>query len=244
MRVVLEQSWQQLTVHEQTILARLAIFQGGFRQPAAEQVAGASLLNLAALVEKSLLRVDHAAADAERRGRYHMHELLRQFAAEKLAQTPTDQTDAYTAHCHYYVHVAEIQEGKLASVQGLTALIEMKEEADNLRTGWFYAIAPECQVELTPLGQYAWPLCLFYAWRSWLHNGLDLFLRAAARLDEEHALAPEQTQLAPVLGRVLLGCGLFHYYWSDLNTTRRLYQLANPCASTKPSQPLVSTWRA
>ncbi|MCE7984356.1 MAG: hypothetical protein DYG89_24545 [Caldilinea sp. CFX5] len=212
MRVVLEQSWQRLEAHEQAILARLAVFQGGFRQTAAEQVAGASLLTLAAFVEKSLLRLTET-------GRYQLHELLRQFLAEKLAQTPTAQTQAHVAHCQYYADFVTLQEAKFTNGQGLAALLAVKDEADNIRTGWLYAIAAGGALAVSALGRYAWSLCLYYAWRCWPHEGIDLFRRAATCLEAAQS-TPTDPQHPLVLGRVYLGLGLFHYYLSDLMATR------------------------
>jgi predicted ATPase len=77
MRAVFEQSWLLLSEDERLVLKRLSVFRGGFRQPAAEAVAGASLLTLSSLADKSLLYVDAS-------GRFEIHELLRQFAEERL----------------------------------------------------------------------------------------------------------------------------------------------------------------
>jgi len=56
MRAVFEHSWTLLTPDEQAIFQQLAVFRGGFRREAAELVAEATLLQLTALVDKSLLR--------------------------------------------------------------------------------------------------------------------------------------------------------------------------------------------
>ena len=77
MRAVIEASWRLLDGDQQRALARLSVFRGGFDPAAAEAVAGAEVAMLSALVERSL--VDRAEG-----GRYGLHELLRQFAAERL----------------------------------------------------------------------------------------------------------------------------------------------------------------
>ncbi len=74
---VFEQSWQLLNPRERDLLARLSVFATSFTREAAAQVSGASLADLAALVDKSLLRREGA-------GRYALHALLRQHAAEKV----------------------------------------------------------------------------------------------------------------------------------------------------------------
>lgn len=56
MRAVLASSWQYLSAKEQEILQKLSIFRGGFERFAAAEIAEASLIDLSALVNKSLSR--------------------------------------------------------------------------------------------------------------------------------------------------------------------------------------------
>ena len=76
-RAVFEHSWQLLSDEEQVVFKKLCNFGSGFDRAAAEQVAGATLFMLSKLVDKSLLmRVE--------KDRFKLHELVRQFAQEKL----------------------------------------------------------------------------------------------------------------------------------------------------------------
>src|SRR5512135_1608227 len=97
MRAVLDHSWKLLTEEEKQALARLSVFRGGFRREAAEQVAEATLVVLSTLVTKSLIR---RGGD----GRYDLHELIRQFAADHFAERSEDEQTAIQA-CHgsYYL---------------------------------------------------------------------------------------------------------------------------------------------
>ncbi|UCC75796.1 MAG: GNAT family N-acetyltransferase, partial [Anaerolineales bacterium] len=79
MRAVFDHSWRLLSEREREVFQRLSVFRGGFTRQAARQVAGASLRQLRALVEKSLLQRDP-------QGRYGVHDLLRQYAAQRLAE--------------------------------------------------------------------------------------------------------------------------------------------------------------
>ncbi len=95
MRAIFEHSWQLLTRDEQQVFARLSIFRGGCTRPVAQQVTGGSLRELLSLAHKSLLVRDSAS------GRFTVHELLRQMAAEKLmamgqAATPLHQVAVAT----------------------------------------------------------------------------------------------------------------------------------------------------
>jgi predicted ATPase len=78
LQAILAYAWQMLSADEQSALARLAVFRGGFELEAAQQVAGAHLGLLLRLINQALVR---RAED----GRYDLHELVRQFAAGHLA---------------------------------------------------------------------------------------------------------------------------------------------------------------
>ena len=76
---VLDTSWRLLDPVERLVLARCAIFRGAFSSEAAFTVADAAPAPLERLEAKSLLRLTNL-------GRYEMHELVRQYAADQLAQ--------------------------------------------------------------------------------------------------------------------------------------------------------------
>ncbi|MDX1665478.1 MAG: BTAD domain-containing putative transcriptional regulator, partial [Candidatus Promineifilaceae bacterium] len=80
MRATFNYTWQLLAPPERDVFARLSIFRGSFTREAAQAVTQTPLRLLARLVSKSLLDYD-ATTD-----RYSLHELVRQFGAEKLAE--------------------------------------------------------------------------------------------------------------------------------------------------------------
>jgi tetratricopeptide (TPR) repeat protein len=88
-------SWGMLTDAEREAFAGLSVFQGGCTREAAEAVAGADLEILRALTQKSFLTRN---AD----GRYHVHELLRQYAEAKLRERSGAWERALDQHCTYY----------------------------------------------------------------------------------------------------------------------------------------------
>jgi len=75
LRAVFDHSWRLLSALEQAVLPQLAVFRGGFRRTEAQAIAGASLVTLATLVDKSLLSVSASS-------RYGLHERLRQYLLE------------------------------------------------------------------------------------------------------------------------------------------------------------------
>lgn len=100
LRAVFDHSWTRLGAAEQSVLRRLAVFQGGFARQAADAVAGASLAGLAALVDQSMLRLAGG-------GRFEMHPLVGQFVAAQLALVPGEQAAAREAHARFFVALAE-----------------------------------------------------------------------------------------------------------------------------------------
>jgi len=133
MRAVFEQSWRRLSEQEQAVFQRLAVFRGGFRREAAQQVAGATLPVLAGLVDRSLLR-------QEPDGRYQIHELLRQYGAERLAESPVDTFQAHEHHCTYYADFLYSQSQPLAAGDQVGALTRCTSDLDNIRTAWQRAV--------------------------------------------------------------------------------------------------------
>jgi DNA-binding SARP family transcriptional activator/predicted ATPase len=82
LRAVFDYSWRWLSPADQTALTQLTIFRGSFDRRAAQQILGISLPQLMTLVNKSLLQTVSA-------GRYGLHELVRQFAAERISKRPS-----------------------------------------------------------------------------------------------------------------------------------------------------------
>ncbi len=93
-RHMFEISWQQLAPRFQKILAQLSVFERVFDRHAARFVTGASLPQMARLAEHSLLQ---QSAD----GNWRLHRIIKQFAARKLSQQPTDLMEA-TARLEQY----------------------------------------------------------------------------------------------------------------------------------------------
>ena len=178
MRAVFEHSWQLLSDTERNVLQQLSIFHGGFLAAAAERVAGASLTTIVMLVEKSLVR---PAAT----GRHQLHELLRQFAAEKLAAVPAVHTAALERHSDYYLDLLAEHGQSLQQEAQQQALAAIGAEIENIRAGWNWAVEHR---RVDALDRVLDCLYDYYQIRSRYQEGEEAFGVAAARLQpEEHA---------------------------------------------------------
>jgi tetratricopeptide (TPR) repeat protein len=125
LRAVFQHSWSLLTADEQAVLRQLSVFRGGFTRDAAEQVTGTVLLPLAGLVRKSLVT-------RESNGRYTIHELLRQFANERLAESGEEE-QAQQHHLNYFVQYAEKVEPELFGPEQAVWLKQLQRDHNNFQ---------------------------------------------------------------------------------------------------------------
>ena len=151
LRAVVEWSYHLLTGSERVLLRRLAVFVGGARLDAVEQVCaddgpthgspGADGITadrivdlLAGLVDKSLIMV--AAADGE--ARYTMLETIRAYATEQLADAG-EHTALRAAHAQYYADLAAASVPQLHGPDQLRWLQRLSAERANMRAAIEYA---------------------------------------------------------------------------------------------------------
>jgi predicted ATPase/DNA-binding CsgD family transcriptional regulator len=172
MRAVFQQSWTRLTAEEQAVFTRLSIFRGGFTRQAAGQVAGASLSILSTLLDRSLLRREPA-------GRYQIHELLRQYAAEQLARAPDTEAEVRARHGRTYAHFLQERTEALRGGRQREALAEIASDIENVRLFWEWALA---QRQAASLAMAVEPLNQFYDFRGRYLEGMRAFEQAIEAL--------------------------------------------------------------
>jgi predicted ATPase/DNA-binding SARP family transcriptional activator len=168
MRAVFDHSWDLLAAREQQVLAGLSVFRGGFTLEAARQAAGASLRELRALMDRSLLQRPAA-------GRYAMHELLRQYAGERLTEAPAVAEAARDRHSAHFAAAVERWWMDLQGPRHQAALAEMGSENGNLRTAWDWVVE---RGQVAQLDQAMDGLCYYYKWLGRYEEGEGLCRRA------------------------------------------------------------------
>jgi predicted ATPase/DNA-binding SARP family transcriptional activator len=174
-RATFDHSWQLLPETEKELFARLSVFRGGFGHEAALQVAGASPPTLSALVDKSLVR--YVSAD-----RYDMHPLLRQYAAEKLAEKPQVQNEVEEKLVRYFGAFLQQQATRLKGSQQRQALAEIALEIENARLAFHLAISHD-DAEQTEQSMES--LYLFHNIQGRFQEGIDLFAQAMDRWGQD-----------------------------------------------------------
>jgi serine/threonine protein kinase/DNA-binding SARP family transcriptional activator len=171
-RVIFDQSWQSLSPGEQATLARLSVFHNGCTREAAEQLGGARLPVLTSLVDKALLRY--------RANRYEMHELVRQYAAERLRGDPQQQEEILDQHYRYYLELVAQVTPWLKGGRQIEASLKISTDIDNIRAAWRRAVE---RGDLDPLARSAEAYWLFHEFTGFLAQGEAAFRLAADRLE-------------------------------------------------------------
>jgi predicted ATPase/class 3 adenylate cyclase len=177
MRAMFDYSWRLLNEKEQHALKSLSIFRGGCTLAAAKAVAGASLLVISSLVDKSLVK-------RSEQGRYEMHELVRQLAEEKLRADQETLNAIQVAHCQYYLTMLAEKEADLKGGDQINALNNLDADFENLRLAWQSAV-DSGQEELVgnALESFFWML----TYRNHYAAGQELFERARRKWSDQEA---------------------------------------------------------
>jgi predicted ATPase/DNA-binding SARP family transcriptional activator len=126
LRAVFNYSWSLLSDQERSAFRRLSVFRGGWESAASTAAADASEQALASLASKSLVQKDDS-------GRYSLHELLRQYAAERLDEDPDECDSTQVRHVNYYLEFIETAGPELRGAQQVVWLGRIEKEHDNLR---------------------------------------------------------------------------------------------------------------
>jgi predicted ATPase len=222
MRAVLDHTWRQLSSHEQQLLAFISIFRGEFTRPAVQAITGASLRDLMALTNKSLL-------ERSPQGRYQIHGLLRWYAAEKLAkQTVIDSRPAETwirdQHSAYYCSLLKNLATDLKSAAAEPANAQIWADILNFRLAWDWALEQE---QVTYLAQAQESLCLFYWWQGQDQQRETYSRQAAEKLSTLlHPSLSPSGELLRLYARLRAWQGVFAFVQENLAGARRYGQKA------------------
>lgn len=201
MQFVLSQSWQMLTDHERDVMETLAIFQGGFDDAAATEVAQTDLITLAALAQKSMIRFKREHADTDSgRGRYNIHELLRQFVNLEAAQRPAAKSAAMQRFSHYYLHWVQRLTAQLFSAEQQIAMARIRTDFDNISAAWNWAVEHR---EFDSVALALDGLHRFCIIRGRIRESVQLLGYAVEQLQRQHG-EPERVEL---LGHLLACLG-------------------------------------
>jgi predicted ATPase len=215
LRAAFDQSWRLLSDDERRVFSRLAVFRGSFTRDAAGAVTGAGLAELHGLVGKSLVR--RAGL-----GRFELHELLRQYAAERLAADQADLVDARESHARFYVEMNGTRADALLGEHMMEARDELRVEIENLRAAAEWAVTrwseDDARAVLSSLQAFFWA-------HDW-HEGSQTFAQLVELLEPSHGGPLDARKASNVL---LCALAYQSYLGSALGYDEKLDAIARAC---------------
>src|SRR5574341_1011385 len=224
LRALFDQSWHLLSDKERDLWMKLSVFRGGFTADEAAAVSGAgpstslraSLPVLLRLVQKSLVRSDG-------QGRYDLHELIRRYAAERLAESGA-LPQVQARHFDAYLALAETAAAHFMGPAATQWFDRLEVEQGNLNAAldWVLTRADDqALIRLTlPLAGGYWQGSLWRQRGNW-RDGAERLRQVLARLPE--ADSPERVLILVDYGAFLARSGRFR---DSLPYTQEAYALA------------------
>jgi predicted ATPase/class 3 adenylate cyclase len=188
LRGAIDWSYQLLSEGEQALFRRLSVFSGGWTVEAAEAVAildpGTDLEildGLSALVDQSLVR---PPAEGPGEPRFDMLQLIREYAAERLAETDEAAVVA-RRHAEWVLALTESAKSSLEAGSGVEWLDRLTAEHDNVRAALRWAVDNgEREIGL----RIASAIWRFWQQRGHLREGRAWFDRLFPSAEEANAV--------------------------------------------------------
>lgn len=243
LRGVFEHSWLLLSRPEQITLSAISVFIGEFRLEVAEYIiAGAldlarrsapgeftyvpePLLLVSALVDKSLVRRVTAKTRLYKTvDRFEMHELIRQYAVEKLQDDPGLAQLVIQRYSNYYLHLLDGLFNDIRGERQLDAMDLIGSDIVAIRSAWQSAFSGS----YLPVSRRAVEtLFQFYNVHSLYNEGEEDFIRAASGIEQwmraEQIPAADCPGMLAVHALSLFGAGFFCSGRGDINRAAQLY---------------------
>lgn len=173
MRAVFNASWKLLTAEEQVSIQRLSVFRGGFNLHAAENAFGISIKMIRALVNKCWVQ-------PEMGGRFQLHELVRQYAFERLRAARGLWQSAGEDHSAYFCRYLKEREKNWDDRRQREVYSEIEADIQNIEAAWKWALD---QSRLDLIGQALESLCNYYDWSGRIGAGEAASRTASECLD-------------------------------------------------------------
>ena len=210
LQAVFDSSWELLPAREQRALAALSVFHDGFTREAAQIIAGANGLTLAALVDKSLLRRSDDGSQLQ--DRYMLPVVVRRYAVEQLHEQANLLNAAAEKHAVYYLQrvVDYREELKFNSQPDIGR--QFLADIDNIRHAWKWHIERK---NWSRLADALLPLFYLIDTRSRYRDGRALFQTLVTQLEREQKEQLSKTDLL-LFGRASARLGWFTFQLGEV----------------------------
>jgi predicted ATPase/DNA-binding SARP family transcriptional activator len=200
LRATIEWSQRLLSEPEAEAFGRFAVFGGGATIKAAQEVTGANLDALEALVGKQLVRRVGSGADT----RLLMLETVREYALEQL-DADEKSADVHRRHCRHYLALAERAQPQLFTYGEAAWLARLDAELDNFRAALDWSLRHDPFLALRLAGVLVW----FWDIRAMYDEGLEW---VGAALDAAGDAAPIDERAGALRAQVDLQAGKGSFY--------------------------------
>lgn len=213
LRAAFQHSMDRLTAEERDTFVALSIFRSPFDREAAHAVANASLVTLAALADKSLIK-------ALGGGRFTVHELLRQYGAEMLAADPVAAAARRIGHADYFNDLLIRNEEVLTTGAGLALARRLLPMFPDMRTAWPVLLEQGRFEDALTMGH-----CVLWVYESlgFYGEGIEHFGEVARCVKARPDLEQNAT-LRSILGHTHLALGLYKLRWGRVEEALREYE--------------------
>ena len=194
----LEWSYGLLDPEEQRMLRAVSVFAGGLSARAAEAVSGDpdAFDLLASLEDKSLVQ---CRAEDSRQARFHLLNLVDEFAALKLRETGEEDA-ARAAHAEWFLALARDRGSHTKTGDEVAAFDALEAEIDNLRAA--YAFFRDRAGDEVP--EFVAALAEFLRRRGYAYERSEWTLSAVRLIESGQASAPDSTLAHLYRARALL----------------------------------------
>ena len=212
MRSLFEYSYSLLNDMERRIIGRLSVFTGGFGRIAAVKITGASLSELMSLADKSFIKVSAPS-------RFTMHELIRQYAAEKIEAQQADLAAIKHAHSGYFIGFMKGLHGQLLGPKQKENMELVGQDQGNITMAWYYALQEK---NFETLMDIAEPVFNYFELRNRFVEGIDLFMSAIKYMEANNTgVNPSGDYMIASLLRSYAGA-LYRHIGSFENSEKQL----------------------
>lgn len=217
LRATLDWSYDLLSPAEAALFRSLAVFAGGWTVAAAEEVLEQrqgrppTFDLLHQLVNKSLVVVDQQGATT----RYHMLEMLREYALEKLV-TQGEEAARREQHAAYFLQLAEEAWPLLYSAEQQAWYQRLLAEQNNFRMALQWGRANHDYAQVARFGA---ALCWFWLKHGKLREEMPLLEWALTEIERHRA-----TTLPTLQVKALYSVAKGALWLGDLSRARRLFE--------------------
>lgn len=133
-RTLLDKSFDSFSKKEQMSFFVLSLFVSDFDKESAEQISGITIYEINKFIKYSLLK-------RSQQGRFEMHELVKQYASEKLSEDPGKYEDGIRQFYRYYAQRLWGIQDDWHSKHQLTAYQYIALEHTNVMAAWNLALS-------------------------------------------------------------------------------------------------------